>query len=68
MNEKSYKIKITKSCFGHYFWTLMGLNDKKLAESNMITNYQQCWDIVTPLSKKLNANVLFYDLEKDCEL
>ena len=66
--HKPYKILITRSLLGHFFWTLIdGLNEKKLAESKMHNRYEGCLKVVNPIAKKLNAPIEFLDLEKDIE-
>ncbi len=62
-----YKIIVTQSCMKHFFWTLIGRNNKKIAESGMIKNKQTCFSVVKPLSRKLKAKIKFFDLEKDFE-
>ena len=62
-----YKIIITRSFFNHFFWTLVSSNNRKLSESNMHKSKNMCMKIVKPISKKLNAKIVFIDLEKDFE-
>lgn len=62
-----YKIIITRSFFNHFFWTLVANNNRKLSESNMHKSKDMCMKIVKPISKKLNAKIVFIDLEKDFE-
>lgn len=62
-----YKILITRSVMGNFFWTLMNSNGKRMAESNMITEKRSVDRVIKPLAKKLGASIDFLDLEKDCE-
>lgn len=62
-----YKILITRSVCGNFFWTLIGLNGKRLAESHMHTRKESIEKVIKPLSKILTAEIDFLDLEEDWE-
>ena len=62
-----YKIVITRSLCGHFYWSLRNSMGRNLAESNMMASKDMCFKTIKPIAIKLKAKVIFIDLEQDWE-